>query len=84
MSTETLAVIISGAALLLSFFGSFAWLVRRSDTQWERLEERLGARIDAGDAKLGDRIERVERELVEVTVAIARIEGPPRRWLAAR
>ncbi|WP_159498962.1 hypothetical protein [Microbacterium sp. 18062] len=44
------------------------------------VEEKLGARIDKVDARIGG----VERELVEVKIAVARIEGPPRHLLSAR
>ncbi|HWL60602.1 MAG TPA: hypothetical protein VNQ48_06930 [Microbacteriaceae bacterium] len=73
MSTETIAIVISTAALLLSFFGAFGWMVHRMDSKVDSLEAKLGARID-----------RVEQELVEVKVAIARLEGPPHRLLTAR
>lgn len=77
MSTETIAIVISAAGLLLSFlgalFGGAAWMIRRFDTQLERLEDRLGDRLTA-----------VERELVEVKTELARLEGPPHRLVPAR
>ncbi len=117
MSVETIAIVISAAALLLSFFGAFGWLVRRSDAGQQqlrgeiaaldgklsgqiatlddklstridaveqRLGDRLGARIDALDDQLSARIDGVARELVEVKIAVARLEGPPRHLLTAR
>ncbi|WP_448389356.1 hypothetical protein [Microbacterium aurum] len=73
MSTETIAVVISAATLMLSFFACFGWMVQRIDRVEQRLEQRLGERID-----------RVEHELVEVKIAVARIEGPPRRLVTER
>lgn len=71
MSTETIAIVISAAGLLttmlFSFFGAFAWMIRRTDAQFERLENRISG---------------VEHELVEVKLSIARLEGPPRRLLS--
>lgn len=90
MSVETIAVVISAAWLLVSFFAGFGWIIRRSDAQFERMRVELGARIDGvardldGVARdLGTRIDRVEHEVVEVKIAVARIEGPPRRLLTA-
>lgn len=68
MSAETIAVVLSAAGLMLGFVSAFAWMIRRSDVQFERL---------------GDRIAGVERELVEVKIAVARLEGPGRHLIAA-
>ncbi|MBB4139439.1 hypothetical protein [Microbacterium invictum] len=117
MSIETISIIISAVALLVTlggmFFAGCAWVIRRID----ELEQRLGARIDAGDEKLGARIDSVEeklgaridsveeklgaridsveeklgaridgaqRELVELKIGLARLEGPPRHLIPAR
>ena len=48
------------------------------------VESKLGARIDGVESKLGTRIDKFADELVEVKVAIARIEGPPRHLVPAR
>ncbi|MEJ1921924.1 response regulator [Microbacterium sp. KHB019] len=50
----------------------------------DALDEKLGARIDALDEKLGARIDKVADELVEVKIALARVEGPPRHLITAR
>lgn len=67
VSVETIAIVISAAALLLSSFGMFiggaAWLIRRMDAQFARVD----ARIDA-----------LTTEVVEVKIGLARLEGPPR------
>lgn len=73
MSVEVLAIVISAATLLVTlsgmFIGAFAWMIRRIDG----VHHDLGARIDG-----------VQRELVEVKISIARIEGPPRHLVPAR
>jgi hypothetical protein len=84
MSAETIAVVISTAGLLLGFVSAFAWMIRRSDAQFERLETRLGDRITGVERELVTRITGVERELVEVKIAVARIEGPPRHLIPVR
>lgn len=48
------------------------------------LERTLGERISEGDRVLGDQIAGVQRELVEVKIAVARIEGPPRHLIPVR
>lgn len=95
MSVETITTIISAAGLLVSFATAFGWMINRTDKQsaetrrdlGERItgvERDLGERITGLGRELGERITGVERELVEVKVAVARIEGPPRRLLTAR
>lgn len=70
----------------------------RFDAQDAKFEARLDAqdakfeaRFDAQDAKFGarfdrvdKRLDRVENEIFEVKIAIARLEGPPPRLIAAR
>ena len=99
MSAEVIAIVISAAALLATFvtmfIGGFAWVIRRMDeriagseeklgARIDSVEERLGTRIDSVEVKLSDRLSAVERELVEVKIGLARLEGPPRQLLAAR
>ena len=48
------------------------------------VERKLESRIDGVENNLGSRIDKVADELVEVKVAIARIEGPPRHLVPAR
>ena len=124
MSIELIAIIVSSAALALSFFGvfigGFAWMIRRTDAQFQRAADRTDAQFatlrnetkhdigtlrgevstlrddmkhDIGTLRgelitllreQSERISGVERELVEVKIAVARIEGPPRHLLSAR
>jgi hypothetical protein len=44
----------------------------------------LGERISSFESTLGDQIAGVQRELVEVKIAVARIEGPPRHLIPVR
>lgn len=69
MSVESIAVVISAASVLLGLVSALAWMVVRMDRGFERVS---------------DRISGVERELVEVKIAVARIEGPGRHLISAR
>ena len=113
MSVDTITMLVGIASILLALAGGFGWMIHRMDTTSSSLESKLGARIDAVDARidtvernLGARIDSVERnlgaridtaernlgartdkineELVEVKIAVARFEGPPRHLLPAR
>lgn len=98
MSAETLTIVISAIGIVLtlgaSLFAGFAWMVRhideRIDTVDKKLsaridavEEKLKARIDSVEEKLGARIDAVADEVTGVKIAIARLEGPPRRLVTA-
>lgn len=65
-------------------------LSTRIDTVDEKLGARLdavdvklGARIDAVDEKLSARIDGVARDVADLKVSVARLEGPPRHLLTA-
>ncbi|AVL98413.1 hypothetical protein AB0O70_14190 [Microbacterium paraoxydans] len=65
-------------------------LTARIDSVEERLgarigsaEEKLGARIDTAEEKLGARIDAVAADVTELKIAVARLEGPPRRLLVS-
>lgn len=80
MSEETIALVISVAALMLTLAAGFGWMIRRMDV----LRKDLSEEIKSVRQDLGDRITGVERELVEVKIAVARIEGPGRHLVTAR
>ena len=84
MSAELLTTVIGFATILLGIGGGFGWMIRWFDARCDRLEKgletRLGERIDQVATRLG----RVEDEIVEVKIAVARLEGPPRHLLSAR
>lgn len=102
MSVDTIAMLVGIASILLALAGGFGWMIHRMDSTSSSLESKLGARIDAVDARietvernlgaridtvernLGARIDKINDELVEVKIAVARFEGPPRHLLPAR
>lgn len=63
VSTETIATIISGITLLVSFFAAIGWLIHRTDTRIDRLDQTLTTHIDRLDQKLTTRIDRVDQTL---------------------
>ncbi|PRI11924.1 hypothetical protein [Leucobacter massiliensis] len=63
MSAEAMTTLFTAICLLLALAGGFGWLVHRGDAA----EQRLNAKIDA-----------VSAEVVEVKVAVARLEGTQR------
>ena len=72
MSVETITIIASVAGMFFALAVGFGWIVHRMD----RLEIRLSAKVDDTRGELGARIDRVEQEITEVKVAVARLEGP--------
>lgn len=73
MSVEAITMLIGIVSILLALATGFGWMIHRMDSRLDVVENRLGSRID-----------KVTDELVEVKVAIARIEGPPRHLVSAR
>lgn len=69
-------------------------LDEKLSTRIDTVDEKLGARIDAVDVKLGARIDAVDeklsaridgvaRDVADLKVSVARLEGPPRHLLTA-
>ena len=96
--TDAVTIIVRsiGSVLTLgaSLFAAGAWMIRRIDerlgTVDHRLsprigsvEGRLGARIDTVEEKLGARIDAVAADVTDLKIAVARLEGPPRRLLVS-
>ncbi|MBP5802264.1 response regulator [Microbacterium maritypicum] len=91
-----LVAIISGFGWMINRMDArFAEVVARFDARFEAQDAKLGARFEAQDArfdarfeaqdaKFGARFDRIEQEIVEVKIAIARLEGPAPRLIAAR
>ncbi|MBY6060291.1 response regulator [Microbacterium esteraromaticum] len=50
----------------------------------DRMGAELNGRMDRMSAELNGRMDRMSDELVEVKIAIARVEGPPRHLLTGR
>jgi len=91
VSIEVLTTIGSFTGLLVAIVAGFGWTIRRSDAQLQqlgdrldgridRLEERLDARID----RLGERFDVLTHEVIEIKIAVARLEGPLPRLVPAR
>lgn len=77
MSIEVLAIIISAAGLLITLGGGlfvgFAWMLRRMDDQ--SIEVREEFRVVRED------LHQLRGELTEVTISVARLEGPRERLI---
>ena len=91
MSAELIGIIAIGVTLLIAQLGGLGWIVARMDTRFaavdakfDHLESKLAGRMDRLDARM-DRLDahigEVRHELTEAKIAIARIEGPPRRFI---
>lgn len=88
MSPDVIGMIIALFAFTLTVLGGVAGLLskqtRELDARFAQVDarfDRMDARFDRMDDRLDrmdDRFERIEGELVEVKIAIARIEGPRR------
>lgn len=94
MSAETLTIVLSAVGLLLTLatimFAGFAWCIRRIDGVERSLaaridggDDKLGARIDGVEERLGARIDGVAADVIELKVAVARLEGPQRHLIVA-
>ncbi|WP_127820179.1 hypothetical protein [Microbacterium sp. CPCC 204701] len=77
VSPDVIGVIIAGATLAAGLFGGIGTLVAR---QLGKLESRLEGRFD----KLDDRLERIDGEISDLKVAVARLEGPTPRLIMPR
>ena len=91
MSAELIATLSCFLTLGIGMFAGFAWVVRRMDAGDERLEQKLTARLDAVEAKtearfdaMNLRIDALGRDLTDVKVSVARIEGTPRHLQLAK
>ncbi|UNK70130.1 response regulator [Microbacterium sp. H1-D42] len=90
MSVEMITMLIGIASILLALGSGFGWMIHRMDGTSKDLGERID-RVDGRIDRLDGRIDRIDErlsdlkdEIVEVKIAIARVEGPPRQFLAAR
>ena len=71
MSAELITLVSGAVGMMLTVAAGFGWMIRRMDARMDSLETRLTRRLDG-----------VADELVEVKIAIARLEGPQRRLIA--
>ncbi|WP_217583317.1 hypothetical protein [Microbacterium sp. GbtcB4] len=69
VSVEVITMLATAATTLVAIISGFGWMIGRMD-----------ARFSAVDAKF----DRIERELTEVKIAIARLEGPRPRLVSTR
>ena len=69
VSLEVITMLASAATTLVAIISGFGWMIGRMDT-----------RFAAVDAKF----DRIEHELTEVKIAIARLEGPRPRLVSTR
>lgn len=101
MSAEVITIILTAAGVLITlgggFFAGLAWLLRRMDEQFDKVEARFDkvddrfdkvddrfAKVDDRFAKVDEQIRSVQSELNEVKVAVARLEGPQQRLIIPR
>lgn len=76
MSADVIGMIIALFAFALSVLGGVAGMLARQTKLIDAKLDAFAAAVDRRFERLEDRVARVEAELVEVKVAIARIEGP--------
>jgi hypothetical protein len=91
-AATTLVAIVSGFGWMINRMDlRFAAFDVKFDAKFDAMDARLDAKFDAQEAKfevrfdrIEKRLDRVEHEVSEVKIAIARLEGPPPRLLQAR
>src|SRR5690625_1346650 len=95
MSAEMLATLLTGLGLLLSVVAAFGWMIHRMDLIAERLDARipltrpelkddisaLRTELKEDIAEVRDGLAGTNRELGEMRVSLARLEGPLRPGL---
>ena len=95
VSVEVITMLATAVTLLVAIISGFGWMINRMDARFaevvatfnarfEAQDAKFDARFEAQDAKLDARFDRIEQEIVEVKIAIARLEGPTPRLIAAR
>lgn len=80
MSIEVITIVASAATLLVALVSGFGWMVNRMDARFAQQDTRFEARFTSLEARLAG----LEHEVTEVKIAVARIEGPPRRFIETR
>lgn len=87
MSAEMIMTLSAFITLGIGMAAGFAWTVRRIDTSADSVRSDLGARIDKVDSridKVDDRLESLGRDMTELKVSVARLEGPRPHLLTAK
>ncbi|PKQ34781.1 MAG: response regulator [Actinobacteria bacterium HGW-Actinobacteria-11] len=80
VSMEIITILATAATTLVATVSGFGWMISRMDARFAAVD----ARFDAQEAKYDVRFTRIEQEVFEVKIAIARLEGPTPRFIAAR
>lgn len=76
VSMEIITILATGATTLVATVSGFGWMISRMDARFAAVD----AKFDAQEV----RFTRIEQEIFEVKIAIARLEGPTPRLMAAR
>lgn len=74
MSPDVIGMIIALFAFTLTVLGGVATMLAKQTKTLDARLDRIDTRLD----RMDDRFDRLEGEVVEVRIAIARIEGPRR------
>lgn len=80
VSVEVITMLVTAATTLVAIISRFGWMIGRMDTRFAAMETKVDARFAIQDAKF----DRIEHELTEVKIAIARLEGPRPRLVPTR
>lgn len=80
VSVEVITMLATAATTLVAIISGFGWMIGRMDTRFAAMEAKFDARFAIQDAKF----DRIEHELTEVKIAIARLEGPQPRLVSTR
>ena len=84
MSIEVITIVASAATLLVAVLGGFAWMISHLVNHMDLRFAQVDARFESLESRFDARLSAVERELTEVKISVARLEGPPRRFIEAR
>lgn len=84
VSVEVITMLATAVTLLVAIISGFGWMINRMDARFAEVVATFNARFETQDAKFDARFDRIEQEIVEVKIAIARLEGPTPRLIAAR
>ncbi|MCK2033309.1 MULTISPECIES: hypothetical protein [Microbacterium] len=76
VSVEVITMLATAATTLVAIISGFGWMIGRMDARFAAVD----ARFAIQDAKF----DRIEHELTEVKIAIARLEGPRPRLVSTR
>ncbi|WP_315107096.1 hypothetical protein [uncultured Microbacterium sp.] len=69
VSVEVITMLATAATTLVAIISGFGWMIGRMDTRFAAVEAKF---------------DRIEHELTEVKIAIARLEGPRPRLVSTR